>query len=969
MKSLRKILSNQRGMSMLFMVMILALAVGGIGYVATDMIPKLQSEKKKAEAIISYRVFIGSLNDYLVHGIREKWCLNYNNGVTDMLMSNACGSTKPMEDIVTYPGNLERILWSGENIGKTLTTAPTQEESNKILALNYLRYTSNPQKTSRLLKYEDVRPPNGKLTFKITQAVLKDMTSEHPLYVMANKIKDCVNQIDIEIFQVNDYNNIGGGDERKIGIHIKSDIVKTRFSCLILKQADSTSYYTFYPRRLHTFSLIKYGSLDGKLHNEYHGPVYVAGDFILPPPSADKSVSSVFYNTLTLGIFNSGKNNGGIFHAGLITNSDKSKYTFDDRGHPYRSKQDYYENFRGFLAGVHLDSSEDKGFHNLFDYSSVSSGDVGTLEACIEENNALLKPSVNYDTLLAYSGYTPAQESLRLKLSFTKRNRFKPSNEAGQASKDYNQAPVEKPKKKWWEWGGGDDDDEPSLNERKFLFDITSPEGNRALGSVAFRYGEKNWGGPVESYYGTMGVGTKVQISLNLPHFDLTSTKLGTYVDNTSNRNRSNYKNVIDWGHVLYNIPEANEFRKAGDDLDYQCNRRTSEQCEFFGYKFASCDSEKDKTCDYNREISDYNQAKDRLKTRLEEIKLMIDSNKPALMTVTLNHVEPHLNKEVLNQRYLDFAYTPEWKPIFNLVRTKISETMRFSFTPYHYGPYSNLYIDINVKGAEGGEVDFLNRAYGKSSENFRTSRWMNTYNNAVLEDDPTPLVELDCPDGMGVADWDLDMSGSTNFAWNYANTPPGAQVDSSDHSPATPIVFYPGDEHNPPFEGHAPSTTKSVVEECTIPANRTHVYGFYVCNKLIIQDRSTPLYMIGTFIVHELIQPPAMNVPVHWHSVWDTKASDLIMSDLNGHKPACDLSKNLMNKTWVDIINNSQVSSSIQSCSPLDLVTNGPNNFSWTTVDPDIGIANPGDVMTSQKTNRIQKWVIREESRVDMIR
>jgi len=45
-----------------------------------------------------------------------------------------------------------------------------------------------------------------------------------------------------------------------------------------------------------------------------------------------------------------------------------------------------------------------------------------------------------------------------------------------------------------------------------------------------------------------------------------------------------------------------------------------------------------------------------------------------------------------------------------------------------------------------------------------------------------------------------------------------------------------------------------------------------------------------------------------------------------------------------------------IQSCSPLDLVTNGPNNFSWTTVDPDIGIASPTDVMTSQKVNTYSK-------------
>ena len=148
---LNKIVGTQQGMSMLFMIMILALSVGGIAYVTTDMLPKLQSERKKAEAAINYRVFIGSLNDYLVHAIREKWCVNYNaDGTTDLLQSTACGDKAPMEDIVTYPGNLERVLWSSETIGVKLSSPPPLESANKILAINYLRLHSTPAKTSKV---------------------------------------------------------------------------------------------------------------------------------------------------------------------------------------------------------------------------------------------------------------------------------------------------------------------------------------------------------------------------------------------------------------------------------------------------------------------------------------------------------------------------------------------------------------------------------------------------------------------------------------------------------------------------------------------------------------------------------------------------------------------------------------------------------------------------------------------------
>lgn len=961
---LSKTLASQQGMSMLFMLMILGLSVGGIIYVTTDLLPKLQSEKKKAEAAINYRVFIGSVNDYLVHAIREKWCITYNSdGTTDLLQSTACSSKASMEDIVTFPGNLERVLWTSETIGTYLNSPPALESANKILAINYLRYFDTPPKTTKRLKEEDVTLNEGKLKFTITKNILEDMSTEHPLYVMATKVKDCVNKINIEVFQVRDFNNVGSGDERKVGISISTEITKTKLSCLTLRQADSISYYTFYPRRLHSFSLMKYGNLDGNFHNEFHGPVYVAGDFILPPEGADLKNSTVFYNTLTLGIYNSGTNKGSIFRTGRIVNNDKSDYTFTERGHPYLSKQDNYPNFRGFLGGVRLDATEDKGFYNLFDYSSSTSGDVASLEACIEENNALLRPSANIDSRLAYADFSSTSDSARMKLSFTKRNRFKPSNEAGRSSSsstkdDEGEKDNEKGKVKI-----------KKAPENRFTFDVISPEGNRALGNVSFKYNEENdWSSTREEYYGTMGVDSKVEIGINLKYFKLTEEKVSEFIEKIDSANRNNYEDVIEYGHLLRDIPEYNKFTQDAGFLNNKCKgfNRASSDCSILGYN-ENCDKSKDSTCDYSFQLNSYNNSRNNLKYKLDAVKAQIAGPAP-VMRATLKDVEKFQGKQVLNQRYLEFSFPNEWQDIFGLVKKELKKSLRFTFTPFHYSHY-NLPISFYIEGNQGNNLKFLNRGDWNDSENLTMGGWRSAYNNSLLNEAPTPVVQLDCPDGMGVADWDLDMSASTNFAWNYANTPPGAEVDVNDHSPAAPITFYPGVGSNPPLEGHAPSTTKSVVEECIIPADRTHVYGFYVCNRLIIRDRGTPLYMIGTFIVNELIQAPNATAPVYWHSIWDAKAADLIMTDLHGQKPACDLSKNLVSKTWNDIIQDPQLNMVIESCSPLDLVTNGPNNFSWTTVDPDVGIARPTDAMTSQKVNRVQKWVIREESRVDIIR
>jgi hypothetical protein len=51
-------------------------------------------------------------------------------------------------------------------------------------------------------------------------------------------------------------------------------------------------------------------------------------------------------------------------------------------------------------------------------------------------------------------------------------------------------------------------------------------------------------------------------------------------------------------------------------------------------------------------------------------------------------------------------------------------------------------------------------------------------------------------------------------------------------------------------------------------------------------------------------------------------------------------------------------------------MVSNGPNNFTWTTVDPDIGIAPPpgNPTMTSQKVPRFQRWILREDSKKDVV-
>src|SRR5690606_2840685 len=105
----------------------------------------------------------------------------------------------------------------------------------------------------------------------------------------------------------------------------------TKLKCMSVKTAESISYYTFYPRRLHTLSLIKYGDLDGSYFNEFHGPVYVAGNFKLPKNEDEKELTTIFYNSLTLGVYNGGSLTNSLVPGVVLHNGNS--FSFKDWGH------------------------------------------------------------------------------------------------------------------------------------------------------------------------------------------------------------------------------------------------------------------------------------------------------------------------------------------------------------------------------------------------------------------------------------------------------------------------------------------------------------------------------------------------------------------------------------------------------------------------------------------------------------
>lgn len=948
MKIMKRLLANSKGMSLPLVLIIVSASIGSIGYVAMNLIPKLQEGQKKAEQAIHYRIFFSSLNDYMVHAIRERWCINVNNfsdGIaeSDLLVSNECSSTKPMEDIVTFNGNLERALWDATTIGEDGTEQPIT-----ILGLNYHRRQPvidppGPAKTTRVLTKAEVELPENKMTFRVTEDIMNDMTNVHPLFTLTQNVKGCLNYIDIEVTQIISGAGAPQGDEKKLKIHIKGDLKKTRLSCLAHKVVESTSYYTFYPRRLHSFALIKYGNLDASMYNEFHGPVYLAGHLKLPATATNIEKSTIFYDTLTLGTYNGGTADSGVYEAGMIINSDNTPYTFEAWGNPYQSKQNNYETFRGILGGLRLDAVEDKGLYNIFDYTSTSNADVATLEACVDENKVKTTPSMNDNSVLAYSSVTEPTGTIRFKMGFTLKNRFKPTI--------YAPAELSQP---------------ADGESKKFIMTVPEPpNGVKSIGALEFTADSSN------VYSATMGNGSSVSFKLDLEKYNITTAMLDAALLplQVAISTKATYPDVIPANHVLRQMSEYTTYIDKAGDLINKCDNKPSiAHCLTpfpTDYALTTCDHTVDPQCNQSTQYNAYVAARSALKTKLETLKTALAEAEDPTMIFTLESIVSS-DKEVINQKMFQASFTNKWRVFYHLLGFS-NQTIKF--TSYHFG---NQELMIKMELKNNSDLMDLRNQQNNNNVDFQSfTGWKNTFNNQNIAsaDDPEELFELECPTGMGFADWDLDMSGSSNFAWNYANTPPGVPVDVNNHYNLSDMPFDDDANFSGHYSGVDKELTKSVVLDCTVKKERKFVYGFYACKKLTIEGgRANPLYLIGTFIVKDLINNETV-YPVYWHSVWTPTARDLVMTELNASTAICQSSLELADKTFVDVLLDMGMEENIKKCSSQELVTNGPNNFTWTTIDPEIGIDPANPAMTSQKVRRFQRWVTREDSRKDMIK
>lgn len=184
-------------------------------------------------------------------------------------------------------------------------------------------------------------------------------------------------------------------------------------------------------------------------------------------------------------------------------------------------------------------------------------------------------------------------------------------------------------------------------------------------------------------------------------------------------------------------------------------------------------------------------------------------------------------------------------------------------------------------------------------------------------------------------ADWnEVDFSSQARHSWGF--TEPGSP-GSEGYNPGTLII----DSGFAALGGVSPPVfvVSAIYNTCRIRSSANFVTGFFVCDNLIIERRTEPLRIIGTFIVgHMSIDNSAMESGIRWSNiyyptaVYELRKAGVLKTSVPGED--CDIPSDPLWQPYPSIIR----AQFLYKCNPIYLRSKA-DPFKWTMVDPDCGL------------------------------
>lgn len=131
-----------------------------------------------------------------------------------------------------------------------------------------------------------------------------------------------------------------------------------------------------------------------------------------------------------------------------------------------------------------------------------------------------------------------------------------------------------------------------------------------------------------------------------------------------------------------------------------------------------------------------------------------------------------------------------------------------------------------------------------------------------------------------------------------------------------------------------------AIYSKCLIKEDANFVTGFFVCDDLTIEARSTPLRIIGSFIVSRMsIDPEAINAGIRWSNIYHPSAvTELrragVLNPSGDISESCDVAAEPLWHPYPSI----KRAQFQFKCNSISL-RNKADPFKWTMADPDCGL------------------------------
>lgn len=211
-----------------------------------------------------------------------------------------------------------------------------------------------------------------------------------------------------------------------------------------------------------------------------------------------------------------------------------------------------------------------------------------------------------------------------------------------------------------------------------------------------------------------------------------------------------------------------------------------------------------------------------------------------------------------------------------------------------------------------------------------------------------------------GMTDANVSFASTTRHSWNFAGS--GSETPATKTDPLVGSIQF--DSSNAlKGAGNTSFQVRSIVGTCTIKAGANFVTGFFMCDRLEIEQRSTPLRIIGSFIAgNVVIHPSALMAGIVWSSIYhpqsvvDLRAEGILKRASDGGP----CTSSVTSPVWNPVPSIQEVVDRMK-CNVISLRSKA-DPFQWTAVDPDCGML-PGRSNMSCKKRLVRFFVI-EQSR-----